>query len=456
MFFIKNKKFRKLIASLIALISLSLVLINFQSGLLSVSATVIPVEVSIKHLAFGATFPGENLEGNFVVSYAETGNGVNYNIIQRRKPLPSDHPEYPDGGDPLMSGYYRNLCPYLTKTSLEGEGDLEANSFVGPNDLTDKWTIYYSVPAIMGQVGQDHQGGLVTVNGEYGCDITINIDEFCGDGIVNRDEECDDGNNNNNDGCKNNCSWSSICANDLDVAMVMDRSGSMGYTSKCDWWQLKCNNPPSCSTGYTWVKNTTYNQSQAWCAAKNQSAPHNSTWLEFNPTKLNMTKLIASNFLDLMGTGDQSALVSFANNAALDQQLSDNHNQTKTALYSLAALGATNIGDAIKLASGELTSSRIDPTASQVMILLTDGKANKPSGPGYGEYPADVAYALAEAQAAAAVGIKIFTIGLDGDINAAMLGQIASTTQAKYYFAPTGAELDDIFAALKDDVCQEQ
>jgi cysteine-rich repeat protein len=451
-----NLKSKKFIIGLIALIGLSLVLVNFQAGLTAVSATVIPVEVSIHHLDFGNTFPGENLEGNFVVSYAEQGNGINYNIIQKRKPLPPEHPEYPLGGDPLMPGYYRNLCPYLTKTSLEGEGDIEANSFVGPNDLTDKWTIYYSVPAIIGQVGQDHKGGLVTVSGEYGCDITINIEEYCGDGIKNRNEECDDGNDNNNDSCKNNCTQSSICADDLDVALVMDRSGSMGYTSICDWWQLKCNNPPSCSTGYSWVKNTTYNQTQAWCTAKNQSAPHNSIFTGFNPTKLNAVKQIGSDFLDLMGIGDQSALVSFANNATLDKQLSNNHNQTKTILNSLIPSGATDIGDAIKLATGELTSVRIDPNASQIMILLTDGMANKPSGSGFGEYAPDVTYALTKAGEAAAQGIKIFTIGLDSEINAVMLEQIADLTGGQYYFAPTINEIDDIFAMLKADICPEE
>ncbi len=458
MFFIRNLKFKKLITTLIALIGLSLVLINFQSSLTSVSATVIPVEVSIHHLDFGTTFPGENLEGNFTVSYAEQGNGINYQIIQRRKLLATDHPEYPNGGDPLKPGYYRNLCPYLTKTSLEGEGDVEASSFVGPHDLTDKWTIYYSVPAIMGQVGQDHKGGLVTVNGEYGCDITINIDQYCGDGIINsnRGEECDDGNNNNNDDCKNNCALSSVCDFDLDVALVLDRSGSMGYTSSCDWWQLKCNNPPSCSTGYSWIKNTTYNQTKAWCTAKNQSAPHNSVWTGYSPTKIIAAKITANNFISLLGVADQSALVSFANNATLDKTLSNNHGQTQTAVNSLVASGATDIGDAIKLANQELTSTRHNPLAVKVEILLTDGKANKPYGPGYDEYPADVAYALAKAAEAKTAGIKIFTIGLDDGINPAVLQQIADASGGKYYFAATVEDLDDIYSLLKAEICGQE
>ena len=158
---------------------LTLVIVNLQIQLTGVSAQVIPVVVSEDSLDFGTVFPGEELEGNFIVSYSEEfeGNGVNYRIIQKRKPLPPEHPEYPNGGDPDLPGYYRNLCPFLTKVTNEGEGDIESGAFVGPDDLSDAWVIYFSVPAIFGFVGQDHTGGVVNENGEYGCDVSIDIIE---------------------------------------------------------------------------------------------------------------------------------------------------------------------------------------------------------------------------------------------------------------------------------------
>jgi len=176
-FILKNPR---LTAAIIGMgIVLTMAVVSLQVNLTAVSATIIPVLVSEDHLDFNGVFPGEHLEGNFVVSLSEEyeGDGVNYKIIQKRKPLPPEHPEFPDGGDPFLPGFYRDLCPHLEKISNEGEGDQESGASIGPNDTTDAWVINFQVPAIFGTVGQEHIGGVVTVNGEYGCDVSIDIIE---------------------------------------------------------------------------------------------------------------------------------------------------------------------------------------------------------------------------------------------------------------------------------------
>ena len=175
-----NNKFRKkseLITLLAITASLILVLVVLKISTTNVSAYILPILVHEEHLDFGTVFPGEEHQGNFTVHYVEEyeQEGITYRIIQKRKPLPSGHPEYPDGGDPAMPGFYRNLCPYLSKVSNEGEGDNENAAFVGPSDLSDTWIIYFQVPAILGHVAQAHIGGVVTSNGEYGCDVSIEI-----------------------------------------------------------------------------------------------------------------------------------------------------------------------------------------------------------------------------------------------------------------------------------------
>jgi hypothetical protein len=241
------------------------------------------------------------------------------------------------------------------------------------------------------------------------------------------------------------------CSGEADIVLALDRTSSMNYTSKCDWWQFKCTNPPSCSTGYNWVKSTTYNQTQAWCNAKTQSAPHESVWTDFGPNKMTAVNSAADSLLDVLGSDEQSGLVSFAGNATMDKILSSDHGITKTTIDGLVPGGssATDIGNAISLSNQELQSARSRSQASKVIILVTDGTANKPSGPGTGEFPADTAYALAKAGEAATAGIKIFTIGLGNDINQTMLQAIASTTGGQFYFAPTAQNLNDIFAEIK-------
>lgn len=134
---------------------------------IQITLQILPIIVHEDNLSFGQVFPGEELQGKFTVHYVQEyqEQGVHYRIIQKLKPLP-------DG-----SGYYKDLCPFLSKVSLESEGDLESEAYVGINDPSDEWTVYFKVPAIMGNVSQDNSGGVVTTSGEYGCDISIDIIE---------------------------------------------------------------------------------------------------------------------------------------------------------------------------------------------------------------------------------------------------------------------------------------
>ena len=173
MFNIKKLKIKKTLILSILLIAFSLVLADSQFKVMEVSAQIIAVTIQEDNLSFGTVFPGEEHDGSLIVSYIGEQGGVNYQIILERKPLSPEHPEYPNGGDPEMPGYYRNLCPFLTK--VEEGGDSEENAFVGIEDISDKWIIYFKVPAIVGHVAQEHINGVVTSNGEHGCDISINI-----------------------------------------------------------------------------------------------------------------------------------------------------------------------------------------------------------------------------------------------------------------------------------------
>ena len=169
----KIRKVTRLMLGGSLVIALAAVAVLVQLKVTKVSAQVNPIIVSTDHLAFGVVFPGELLDRQFTVSLAEGEELADYQVIQQRKPLPVG---YEGSGDPDMPGYYRNLCPFLRKVSLEGEGDTEGpdgRASVSLGDLSDLWHVEFMVPAILGQVSQDNTYGFVSAEGDYGCDISI-------------------------------------------------------------------------------------------------------------------------------------------------------------------------------------------------------------------------------------------------------------------------------------------
>ena len=229
---------------------------------------------------------------------------------------------------------------------------------------------------------------------------------YCGDGTVNAGEQCD-GIAGVTEGytCTASCVLEkNICNMDLDIMMIMDVSGSMGYDS---------------------------------------------------PTKLSLAKIAANNFIDNLRSNDKSGVVSFSWTAALNKGLSNDHASTKSVINGLVANGATNIGDAVDKANKELMSIENSPKIFKVEILLTDGRANQPNGNGSNENSADSALALTKSLEAAENGIIVFTIGLGSDVNADMLQNMAQNTGGKYYFAPTGNDLNGIFNQIAAETCKD-
>ncbi|MDP3882701.1 MAG: VWA domain-containing protein [Candidatus Staskawiczbacteria bacterium] len=252
-----------------------------------------------------------------------------------------------------------------------------------------------------------------------------------------------------------------LCEVSADVILVLDVSGSMedgGSQSKCEWSEIK-----PYGGGFTWYLNTKYDVSETWCSGIKDSSDTSVPSFSFSPvtytpevlSKIESAKNAGKSFLDNLKSQDQSGLVSFSDTANLEKGLSNDHNATKTAVDAVVTGGATNIGDAIAFATAEFNGNA-NPQATKTIILLTDGKANKPNGSGSGEDPLDVAYAIEKATEAENLGYKVFTIGLgsDGDINAVMLQEIADITGATYHHAPNGDGLEDVYNEISTEICE--
>lgn len=144
----------------------------------------------------------------------------------------------------------------------------------------------------------------------------------------------------------------------------------------------------------------------------------------------------AKDFVDLMEPGvDQTAVVSFADAAAVDQVLSLSAGGPRSAIDRLTSAGDTNLEDALVRAQAELSGPRRRAGNRPVIVLLSDGRPTAGGDP------------LPVAAAAKAAGTRIFTIGLGKEIDEAFLSRLASSP-GDSFIAPTSADLAGIYRQI--------
>jgi hypothetical protein len=169
------------------------------------------------------------------------------------------------------------------------------------------------------------------------------------------------------------------------------------------------------------------------------------------PQPFTAVKAAATDFLELLGEPARSGLVSFADQASLDQSLTADHTSTLSAVRSMRILpqseqGFTNLGTAVQSARDAFQQSA--DQRQDVMIILTDGKANAPENPG-GEV-----FARQQIQQAKEAGIIVYTIGLGAGVNQQFLDNIASES-GSYFQAATRDALSGIYDEIHNSLCEQ-
>ncbi len=201
-----------------------------------------------------------------------------------------------------------------------------------------------------------------------------------------------------------------ICKRPVNVALVIDRSGSMDDDSP---------NPPQ---------------------------------------PLTNVKDAALAFVDKLDNDDKVGIVSFGTTASnpVDSLLSTDFGAVKEAIKKIAIVlqggQNTNIGDGILRAREELFSSRQIEGAGKVIVLLTDGVPTHPQKVEDELYPEK--YAEFEAQAAKRSGIEIFTIALGTKVNTDFLSRLASGSEYDFNTVDS-TDLSTIYKGIAQEICKK-
>lgn len=133
---------------------------------------------------------------------------------------------------------------------------------------------------------------------------------------------------------------------------------------------------------------------------------------------------------------DRIAVIAFNEAATSLVGLTGDRAAIDAAIDRIALAPGTRIDAGLATARAELEGPAGRRDATRVVVLLTDGRQ---------ESGAEVAQA--EAAAARAAGLRIFTVGLGADVDAAFLEDLAGTT-GRYYHAPAPQDLAGIYAEL--------
>jgi len=204
---------------------------------------------------------------------------------------------------------------------------------------------------------------------------------------------------------------------ELDVALVLDRSGSMAYAA----------NEPAVYPPYPAAA------PPGW--AFGRSVPNPSRWRDLEHG--------VDEFLDVLNSSPQQeavALVTYSTSAAIDVDLTANYSTLVAALGGHTGAfngGSTAIGLGIHDGVRALTSRGADrPWASKVIIVMTDGIHNTGEGP------------VSLAQNAANGGILVHTITFALEAEQPLMQSVASVGGGTHYHAASGADLRGVLRQI--------
>lgn len=208
---------------------------------------------------------------------------------------------------------------------------------------------------------------------------------------------------------------------EVDIALVLDRSGSMAYgdLEASETMAAAGQAPASAPAGWKFC----------------DPAPSGSRWLD-------LAKGV-DGFLSTINASPQQenvALVTYNGTALRESSLSGSYSAIPKALDAYTqkfCMGYTNIHDGIAEGVNALMDSRTSrPWAVKVLIVLTDGRRTAGADP------------VPAAKAAADQGITVYAVTFSKEADQAVMRQVAAAGGGVHYHVATGNELQQLFRAI--------
>ncbi|TKJ41182.1 hypothetical protein CEE37_05825 [candidate division LCP-89 bacterium B3_LCP] len=157
-------------------------------------------------------------------------------------------------------------------------------------------------------------------------------------------------------------------------------------------------------------------------------------------------KIAASTFVGFMQVGDNLAVVSFNSGQTVNFPMTMITSPAtiaaaQSAIAPISAGGSTAIGGAMTAGQGQLNI--VDEGFPQAMVLLSDGYETA------GPYVSQVIGSIRD-------NVDIYTIALGPDSDQGLLNSIAATTSGIYLYAPGGSDLLALYNIIRSAVVGQQ
>lgn len=250
--------------------------------------------------------------------------------------------------------------------------------------------------------------------------------------------------------------WSSVAMQvDRDIALILDRSGSMDDPPVYVWpsgfspWSTS-SLEAGVDAGLLWKRRRRrrtdyyYNdgvssedyQNWLWEDHLDLGEPPETAWEEL--------KKAVDVFLDVLEDTDQDeqvSLASYATDARIGVWLEKDYDKIRDKMDHLYPNGATAIGDGMTEGMKTILSSTARPFAAKTLLVMTDGKHNE------GTSPKTVAQDVVEEY-----DVTIHTITFGGGADKALMKEVAQIGGGEHYHADTGSQLQAIFEEIANNL----